>query len=250
MACWNLFVVGYVFKSVNDSRVSTVLYEFDRQLDCTKTRPHAECRAEYEKATGGYSPWAEFKKAFTPESIAFIELGPPILVGITVPILWGVFAAVRWILRGFGIERKPSGEPRERKGIGDRFRSVGDWLVVPRNLLVASVALVALSVSYYFVIALPATNRERLRFERQAAEAARADREKKESEIAQAAEERKLAFQLCEIEADSSYWSYVKLNGKELPGKAGTYTANMSVWNIADKRKAEALAECHRKHDK
>ena len=149
MVCWNLFVVWYLFKSVNDSRVSTITLYIELKADCMKNRPYAECHAEFKKATGGYSQWEEFKKEFTPTSIAFIELGPPILIGVVGAILWGLFAVVRWILRGFGIERKAMEGPREPVRIGDRVRSVGEWLVVPRNLLVASVALAALSVSYH-----------------------------------------------------------------------------------------------------
>jgi hypothetical protein len=97
--------------------------------------------------------------------------------------------------------------------------------------------LVALSVSYYFLVSLPASNREKLQFEEEIAEAARLEREKKENALTQAAEERKSAFQSCEVDAETSYWNYVKLNGKEVPGKPGTYTADVLVEHSRQSRR-------------
>jgi len=101
---------------------------------------------------------------------------------------------------------------------------------------------------YYYLVSLPASNRQRLQFEKDAA-AAKAERDSREEEAAQAARDREMTFASCSADADTNYWSYVKLSGKEIPGKRGAYTAPVRVWNMADKRKAEALAECHRQYD-
>jgi uncharacterized protein (DUF3084 family) len=106
-----------------------------------------------------------------------------------------------------------------------------------------------LAVSYYFFVSLPASNRDRLQFEKDTAAAAKAERDSKEAAALQAKQERETSFQACSAEADMAYQSYVKLNGKEIPGKPGTYSAATSVWSTADKRKADALAECHRQYD-
>lgn len=52
----------------------------------------------------------------------------------------------------------------------------------------------------------------------------------------------------CLADADTHYWSYVKLNGTEIPNKPGTYNAPTSVWDYADKQKKSALDECYRKY--
>jgi len=116
-------------------------------------------------------------------------------------------------------------------------------------MLAFSASLVALSVSYYFSFSLPASNRERLQFEKDSAAAAKAERDGKEAAASQAAQDREGSFQLCSAAADVEYSSYVQLNGKEIPGKPGTYSAPSFVWSTAEKRKADALAECHRQYD-
>jgi hypothetical protein len=130
-----------------------------------------------------------------------------------------------------------------------RLHGAGRWAIAPKNLLGLSVGLVAVAVSYYYLVSLPASNRKRLQFEKDAAAAAKAERDSKEEEAAQAARDREMSFASCSADADTDYWSYVKLNGKEIPGKRGAYTAPVLVWNMADKRRAEALAECHRQYD-
>lgn len=250
MILWNVFVLWYSFKSIYESRSSTVSLYLELQSDCMKNRPYVECRAEYDKATGGYSQWTEFKKGFTPLSIAIVELLPPVTIGIVWGLIWGTVAAIRWVLRGFGIHFTKPTEPREPVPVTERFRAVARWLIAPKNLVALSAGLVALAVSYYFLVSLPASNRERFQFEKDKAEAAQMERDKKEEAAKQAVEDRRLAFQGCESDATTTYWEYVKLNGKAAPGKPGIYTAPMFVWNTADKRKADALAECHRQYDK
>jgi hypothetical protein len=219
-----------------------------------KARPYAECHAEYEKSTGGYSQWKDIKGQFAPLNIAVIELLPPIVIGLVWLLIWGSIGIVRWVLRGFGIQFKQKADEAETSEpvpVMERLSAIGHWFIAPRNILALSVGIVALAVSYYyFLVSLPASNRERLQFEKDRAEAARVERDKKEEDAKQAIEDRKMSFATCETDADTTYWNYVKLNGKEVPGKLGTYSAPTFIWTAADKRKADALAECHRQFDK
>lgn len=114
-------------------------------------------------------------------------------------------------------------------------------------LLVLGTILV-LSIAYYFVIALPSSEKARLDFERQKYEEQKKEKREKEEKEKVEAESRETQFQLCVDSAEQEYWNYVKLNGKPVPGKLSTYTAPMYVWNEAEKKKKESLAECHRRY--
>jgi hypothetical protein len=116
-------------------------------------------------------------------------------------------------------------------------------------LLLLATALVA-SISYYFLVALPANNKARLDFERQKYQDGQAERKAKE-EAEKDAQARRWSETLnCQVEADKAYWNYVKLNGQPVPGKDGVWTAAQSIWNEASKRKAESYNECMALADK
>jgi hypothetical protein len=221
----------------------------DIESTCAKTRPFNDCWAEYEKATRGYSQWSEFKKQFKPFDVAVIELLPPVAIGLLWGALWCIRASVLWVLRGFGVQIRTAREPGESVSARERLRHIGEWFITPKNMLAFSAVLVALAISYYFLLSLPASNRERLQLEKDSAAAAKAERDSKEAAASQAAQDRERSFQFCSAAADMAYSSYVQLNGKEVPGKPGTYSAPSFVWNTAEKRKADALAECHRQYD-
>ena len=249
MIGWNLLVFWFSFRSINHERYVIVSSYLQAEADCAKVRPFTDCRAEYEKFVGGYSQWDELKKQFRPFDIAVIELLPPIAIGILWGALWGIRATVLWVLRGFGIQVGKPRELGESVTVLERLRGIGRWFITPKNMLAFSAVLVALAVSYYFLSSLPASNRERLQFEKDSAAAAKAERDNKEAAASQAAQEREGSFQLCSAAADMAYSSYVQLNGKEVPGQPGTYRAPSLVWSDAEKRKADALAECHRQYD-
>ena len=248
MILWNLLIVWVSFKSVVDERSRAISYALDRETNCMKSKTYPVCNAEYEASIRGYSQWAEFRKQFEPATMALVELFPPVAIGLLWGVLWGLGATVAWVLRGFGIQLKRP-QTSDAPTLMQRLHGAGRWVIAPKNLLALSVGLVALAVSYYYLVSLPASNRERLQFEKDAAAAAKAERDSKEEEEAQSARDREVSFASCSANADTDYWSYVKLNGKEIPGKRNAYTAPMFVWNMADKRKAEALAECHRQYD-
>lgn len=214
-----------------------------------KSRPYRDCIVEYEASVRGYSQWAELKKQFEPGSMAIVELVPPVVIDLLWGVLWGLHATGTWVLRGFGIELKKHRDSGEPAVMLQRLRGAGQWLIAPKNISALSIGLVALAVSYYYFISLPAANRQRLQFEKDAAAAANADHDRKEEAAQQAALEREVSFGNCSADADTDYRSHVELNGKEVPGKSGTHVASTLVWNAAEKRKADALAECHRQYD-
>jgi len=249
MIGWNLFVFWFLYKSHSEQLSWEMSRASQAESDCVKSRSYADCSAEWKRSVGDYSPWAETMKEFTPSAVAIIELFPPVTITILWGVLWILTATFAWLLRGFGIELKRQRDSGQSVTMVDRMRGVGQWVIAPKNILALSVAIVALTVSHYCLVSLPASNRARLQFEKDTAATAKAERDSKEEALTQASQERDLSFQNCSSEAESSYWSYVKLNGREIPGKPGTYTAPMYVWNAANKQKADALAECHRQSD-
>ena len=47
-----------------------------------------------------------------------------------------------------------------------------------------------------------------------------------------------------EVDADEVYWNYIKLNGKPVAGKPGTYNAPQYVFDHAEKMKRDKVDEC------
>ncbi|SRR6266496_142737 len=123
-----------------------------------------------------------------------------------------------------------------------------------RNLLLVLCTLVALAVAYYFAIALPRHNRDRLEFDREKFKAQQEEKQREQEEKREAEQEARskteveaagneAALDSCTDEAEDEYWSYVKLNGQPVTGKPGVYTAPQYIWDDAAKRKKAAL-EC------
>lgn len=133
------------------------------------------------------------------------------------------------------------------------IKGISITLITARNCLLAMAAIVTLSVVYYFVFALPADNRAILQLEREKVidekiekqiGALRKESEKQtEARIAKINEE---SLQYCLDAAERDYWDYVKLNGTEVPGKKGVYTAPQHVFETARKDRKEAIDECYR----
>ncbi|MGA3136686.1 MAG: hypothetical protein ABSC88_11900 [Terracidiphilus sp.] len=46
------------------------------------------------------------------------------------------------------------------------------------------------------------------------------------------------------IDADDVYWTYIRLNGKPVANKPGTYTAPQYQWDQAEKQKRDKIEEC------
>lgn len=134
----------------------------------------------------------------------------------------------------------------------DVHRSV-PWLAI---YLAALATIITLVVVYYFVIALPSTQRQRIQLERDKFKAAEAERNsKKQAESAErfrlliANQERERALSVCLDDAEKQYWEYIKLNGgKPIKGKAGAFTAPQWVWDEAEKRRKSDKDECYRRY--
>ena len=98
--------------------------------------------------------------------------------------------------------------------------------------------VIAASVAYYFVIALPRHNAAVLEIEREKLAATERERQAKAGAEQKAREEEEKAhdeanmraalnqrlFSICSDEADESYWSYVKQNGETVSGKSNIPT--------------------------
>jgi hypothetical protein len=113
-----------------------------------------------------------------------------------------------------------------------------------RNGMLACALVLTCSVSYYFVVALPSTNRMRFDLERQKYEDLKAEKAAKAKAEEEAEANRQTKVLGCQGEADRAYWDYVKLNGKPLAGKPGTYSAPTSTWDQARRRKEDSYKEC------
>ena len=118
-----------------------------------------------------------------------------------------------------------------------------------RTYLLGLATLVALSISYYFAIALPKSQRARLEFDRQNYEAAQKEREAEEAKKKADAGFKETMMRVCLSGANDEYWSWVKLNGTEVRGKPGTWSAPTHIWESAAKRKKDAIIECQLRYN-
>jgi len=101
----------------------------------------------------------------------------------------------------------------------------------PTIFLVALLTILVLSLSYFFVFALPKMKRDQLGLEK-----AKYDQEKELQE----------SYVKCVDAADDEYESYIKLNGRPVEKQPGAYSAPEYIWQTADKNRNAALAECSR----
>ena len=122
-------------------------------------------------------------------------------------------------------------------------------LLTVKALVLALTTMLVLSVSYYFVVALPSADRERLRFERQKYSDAQRryieeqSAKKLKEDLAEIDRKSKQDWVMsCQVDAEKAYWSYVKLNGKEV--KADVYSAAPVVWASARARKDDSYKDC------
>jgi uncharacterized protein HemX len=126
----------------------------------------------------------------------------------------------------------------------------------PGGIVLLLVSVLALSIAYYFAISLPNHNRALLELEREKFMAAQEEKQMagkeealKELDTQIDAATREIQLHTCIDKAEAAYKTYVKLNGNEVPGKKGVYTAGRVIWDSAAKAKNEALEECHRQWD-
>jgi len=119
-----------------------------------------------------------------------------------------------------------------------------------RNVLLTLTAIVSLSFCYYFLVVLPRESRARLEFDQLKYEEEKTAKQVAKDEAEKAKSDNFMAVAACEEEAETTYWSYIKLNQiSSRPGeKKGEtiYVAPQHIWERAASEKKDHLAECHR----
>ena len=116
-----------------------------------------------------------------------------------------------------------------------------------RNYLLFLSTILVFAVSYYFVIALPQHNRSKIDLEREKFQTEQKEKESAQERARFNAIVKDVDLGQCIQTAEDNYWTYIKLNGQEVAGKSGTYTASQIIWDRAAKAKKAELDECHRK---
>lgn len=101
----------------------------------------------------------------------------------------------------------------------------------PTLYLVALLTVLVLSISYFFVYALPKMKQDQLGVEK-----AKYDQEKKLQE----------SYVKCVDAAEEEYESYIKLNGAPVANQPGAFSAPEYIWQTADENRNAALDVCSR----
>lgn len=115
-------------------------------------------------------------------------------------------------------------------------------------LLGVLATILALSVSYYFAVELPAHNRAVLDFEREKYRTSQQEKKAKEAEetnLRRSADEDLL---YCTAAAETAYTNEVKANGT--PGARGTYTVPTATITVIQQKRTQALNECQKEFDR
>jgi hypothetical protein len=105
----------------------------------------------------------------------------------------------------------------------------------PTLYLVALLTVLVLSISYFFVFALPKMKRDQLDWEKE-----RYVQDKKFRE----------SFNKCVDAAEAEYESYIKLNGSPVAEQPGAYSAPEYIWDSAEKNRTAALEDCSRRYQR
>jgi len=101
--------------------------------------------------------------------------------------------------------------------------------------LLALLTILVLSISYFFVFALPKIQSDRLAWEKE-----QFNRQKELGE----------SYAKCVETAEEEYESYIRLNATLVDKQAGAYSAPADVWEAADNRKQSALTECSKRFNR
>ena len=114
-----------------------------------------------------------------------------------------------------------------------------------KSALLVILLIPALAISYYFVVALPSNEHLRLQFEKEKYETEK----RANTEQEQKRKDNEIQLGLCALHADNEYQTSIKLNGKKVSGKQGILVPTYIV-EQAEKRRNDALAECHKRFDR
>jgi len=111
-----------------------------------------------------------------------------------------------------------------------------------KTYLMLLATIVALSISYYFVVALPANNRARLDFEKEKYRNEQAEMKANKLAEAEKRDRNGVLLYACLTSADKTYDHELALNGI----KNGTiYSVDSRKAAVISKRRVDAVAECH-----
>jgi hypothetical protein len=135
------------------------------------------------------------------------------------------------------IPSPPSGQSTQSQS------SAPKQLLTPINYLLALATILALSIAYYYAIALPAQDRAKMQLEREKFQAQQTRLAQEESDKLT----RGVMLQKCMEEAETEYWLYMSLNGKKDP-KTGATFAQQNVWDAAQRDKEAKLEECYKRY--
>jgi hypothetical protein len=101
----------------------------------------------------------------------------------------------------------------------------------PTFYLVALLTILVLSISYFFVFALPKMKQDQIRLEK-----AKYEQEK----------ELQKSYVQCVDAAEEEYESYIRLNGSPVKDQPGAFSASEYIWQTADENRNAALEDCSR----
>lgn len=105
----------------------------------------------------------------------------------------------------------------------------------PTLYLVALLTVLVLSVSNFFVFALPNMKREQLAWEK--------ERYAQEKQFRD-------SFNKCVDAAEAEYESYIRRNGSPIENEPGAFSAPEYIWDAAEKSRTATLDECSRKYQR
>jgi hypothetical protein len=103
----------------------------------------------------------------------------------------------------------------------------------PTMYLVGLLTILVLSISYFFVFALPNMKRDQLGLE--------------QAKYSQGKDLRE-SYLKCVDAAEEEYESYIRLNGSPVEKQPGAYSAPEHIWQTADQNRNAAIDECSRNY--
>jgi len=134
-----------------------------------------------------------------------------------------------------GEEKELREMPEEKPETGNEKEKSFRKKIDPTWYLVALLTILVLSISYFFVFALPKMKRDQLAWEKELQAQQRQLRE---------------SYNKCVDAAEADYENYIKLNGAPVAGRPKSYSAPEYIWDAAEKTRKAALAECARRYQR
>ncbi len=134
-----------------------------------------------------------------------------------------------------GEEIEVKEHPADNPGTAEEKEKGSRKTVDPTLYLVALLTILVLSISYFFLFALPKMKRDQLAWEK---------------EMYARQQQFQESYNKCVDAAEAEYESYIKLNGSPMAEQPGAYSASEYIWDTAEKRRSAALDECSRRYQR